>query len=252
MRSLHDVRPSLECAQITAAGHGLNVDRRAFSLMELIVVIAVAVLLAGLMMPAMKHVRENAHRVICMSNMQQVGQGVILYGGDFKDRLPFSENVQSAPTLANLQNLMAARKPGPGLGWDGLGLLYSENYCTASDCFYCPSHQGNHPPERYAASWRSRNSNGAIFTNFHYAGHRDWEKDRPRTLNDGHEMVLATDGLRTARDFNHLSGMNVLRGDCSVRWREDVDQLYEVLPRDDNDPPSADYSSIWDVVVAGN
>jgi hypothetical protein len=127
-------------------------------------------------------------------------------------------------------------------------LLFSENYCTAADCFYCPSHSGNHPQERYADQWLRRQPSGMIFTNFHYAGHRDWTKNRLRNMLDGNNLVLATDGLRTARDFNHKSGMNVLRADCSVRWRNDVEQLYQSLPRDDFDPPSDDYTNLWDVV----
>jgi hypothetical protein len=252
-RRVRQSPPIFECAQVTVNLRVHRQGRRAFSLMELIVVIAVAVLLTGLMMPAMRHVHENAHRVICMSNMQQIGQACILYGGDFKDRLPYSEIVHTGtPSLNGLQNLMAARKAGPGLGWDGLGLLYSENYCTSNECFYCPSHQGNHPRERYASHWLSRNSTGPIFTNYHYGGHRDWTNDRLRTMNDGHSLVVATDGLRTAKDFNHMTGMNVLRGDCSVRWRDDVNQLYAVLPRDDYDQPTQDYSTIWQVVGTQN
>jgi len=220
--------------------------------MELIVVISVAVLLTGMMMPAMKHVHENAHRVICLSNMQQIGQGFILYGGDHNDRLPFSQNLQPpSPSVQQIQNLMAARTAGPGQGWDGIGLLFAGNYCTSAACFYCPSHQGNHPLERYSDQWLRRNSIGAIYTNYHYAGHRDWRQNRLRTLLDGHALVLATDGLRTAKDFNHRSGMNVLRGDCSVRWRDDVDQLYRHLPQNDATPPLPEYSGIWEVIGTG-
>ena len=128
-----------------------------------------------------------------------------------------------------------------------MGLLFAYGYCGASECFYCPSHHGNHPFERYADQWTRKQSTGVIYTNYHYAGHRDWRSDRLRNLLDN-DLVLATDGLRTTRDFNHNTGMNVLKGDISVRWRDDVNQLYQALPHNEVDPPGPQYLGLWDVV----
>ena len=42
--------------------------RRGFNLVELVVVLAVASVLTGLLLPAMSRVRENLNRIICSSN----------------------------------------------------------------------------------------------------------------------------------------------------------------------------------------
>lgn len=220
---------------------------RAFSLVELMVVIAVAVLLTSLLMPAMHQLHENARRVMCMSNLQQLGDAFLMYGNDYNDRLPYSA-ILHQPNPAP-QELMASMRSGPTGGWDGMGLLYSEHYCEIAECFYCPSHHGNHPYERYADLWSST-VNTSIYTNYHYCGDIDWANPtRRRSMLDGHSLVLATDGLRTAQDFNHILGMNMLRADGSVRWREDNKHLLDQLPTDDGDPTSNDYVNLWGTVV---
>lgn len=222
----------------------MRARRGGFSLIELMVVIGVAVVLTALLMPAMRQLQENAHRVVCMTNLQQMGQSFFMFGADHNDRLPYSAilHVQQAP-----QNLMASRRIDPDTdGWDGLGLLYSLMYCGAPQCFYCPSHQGNHPYERYANDWIPFGPSVPIFTNYHYAGHTEWTgARRRRSLDEGYSLVLATDGLRTKSDFNHVHGMNVLRADGSVRWREDTEHILGLLPSDDFAPPPADYVTLW-------
>lgn len=213
------------------------------------VVMAVAMLLTALTMPAMKQVHENAQRVACMSNLQQLGHAFIMYGGDHNDWLPTSEAQANNETP---QNLMMSRRSATsqGAGWDGIGLLFEENYCSAPECFYCPSHRGNHPLERYAAQWRDPSSSLPIFTNYHYAGFFDWKSNaRRRSLLDGYDLVLATDGLRTTSDFNHTVGMNVLRGDGSVRWRDDNNNILGMLPKTELEHVTPGYFNLWDMVA---
>ncbi|UCD74438.1 MAG: prepilin-type N-terminal cleavage/methylation domain-containing protein, partial [Phycisphaerales bacterium] len=63
---------------------------RGFSLVELLVVLSVAVVLTGLLMPAMAQLREAAHRVVSASNMRQLDMGVLMFANDWKDELPYS------------------------------------------------------------------------------------------------------------------------------------------------------------------
>jgi prepilin-type processing-associated H-X9-DG protein len=65
-----------------------SLRRCAFTLLELLVILALLVLLAALMMPPLTRARENANRAACASNLQRIGIALKAYATDYDDRLP--------------------------------------------------------------------------------------------------------------------------------------------------------------------
>jgi prepilin-type N-terminal cleavage/methylation domain-containing protein len=227
---------------------------RAFSLIELLVVISVAVVLTGLMFPAMSSVREDAHSLICASNQRNLAMGIMMYSRSHRDGLPPSEPLDWEPPEP--QQLMAAHQGLNRWNWDGIGLLFQEYYCDHGELFYCPSHHGEHSYERYAEFWKHHNSRTPpqiakpVYTNFHYSGHKHWDSGQRRRLLDGYKLVLVTDGLRTFGDFNHKSGLNAIHGDGSVQWHEDGYGIRRMLPIDTISDQTAmhQYSRLWTAI----
>jgi prepilin-type N-terminal cleavage/methylation domain-containing protein len=62
--------------------------KSAFTLVELLVVMAVLGILAAMILPSIVGAKERARRTHCLSNLRQVNLGLIVYGQDGKDQMP--------------------------------------------------------------------------------------------------------------------------------------------------------------------
>ncbi len=62
--------------------------RNGFTLIELLVVIAIIAILAAILFPVFARARENARRTSCMSNLKQMGLGMMQYVQDYDGNYP--------------------------------------------------------------------------------------------------------------------------------------------------------------------
>lgn len=62
--------------------------RRGFTLIELLVVIAIISILAAILFPVFARARENARRTSCLSNLKQIGLGIMMYVQDYDETYP--------------------------------------------------------------------------------------------------------------------------------------------------------------------
>jgi prepilin-type processing-associated H-X9-DG protein len=65
---------------------GANV---AFTLVELLVVIALIMILAGLLLPLLGRAKESGRATVCLSNLHQIGVALQLYVQDNANQLPY-------------------------------------------------------------------------------------------------------------------------------------------------------------------
>lgn len=62
--------------------------RKGFTLIELLVVIAIIAILAAILFPVFAKAREKARQTSCLSNLKQIGLGLLMYAQDYDERFP--------------------------------------------------------------------------------------------------------------------------------------------------------------------
>lgn len=67
---------------------GARFPRRAFTLVELLVVLAILGVLTGILVPVVGMAMVKANQMACASNMRQIGSAIVLYANDNGGALP--------------------------------------------------------------------------------------------------------------------------------------------------------------------
>lgn len=77
-----------------------QMKNHAFTLTELLVVIAVIAVLAGLLLPVIGAAKANAQRTVCVNNLHQINLGIHLYLEDQNNNSPGNTNAAHLPFVS--------------------------------------------------------------------------------------------------------------------------------------------------------
>jgi hypothetical protein len=113
---------------------------KSFTLIELLIVIAIITLMISILLPSLGRAREQSKRAVCKSNQNQLYKGNIIFANDNKDRFLMGH-------LGAYQWSYSIYTDN--YGYRILGKLIENQIVEAPQAYYCPSK--THP-------WRSYNT----------------------------------------------------------------------------------------------
>jgi prepilin-type N-terminal cleavage/methylation domain-containing protein/prepilin-type processing-associated H-X9-DG protein len=122
------------------------VGSKAFTLVELLVVIGIIAVLVAILLPALLRAREHAQRVQCASNLRQIGLAVLTYANDNKGFTPVSYRKLSGEYKVSWSVGPNAFLNDPAAPPDMMKCLLpppwgasASKYLPNNDAFFCPS-----------------------------------------------------------------------------------------------------------------
>jgi prepilin-type N-terminal cleavage/methylation domain-containing protein len=205
-------------------GTARNQRRGAFTLLELLVSIAVIAILAALLINVFSSGGETAHRAACVSNLRAIHTALDRYAADNNGAVPIGYRLDKMQFNTTLYS-------GTSNKWVLLGLLLDAHYIDDARILFCPSErdptQAYNTAENPYPTQRGKNLQGGYacnpVVNWGTAGAPpEW----PRLQSLGRTPLLA-DGAGTPDrvDSRHRDGINVIYTDGSARWvpRKDFD-----------------------------
>ncbi len=189
--------------------------RSAFTLVELLIVIAILAVLAAILFPVFARARENARRTSCQSNLKQISLGALQYIQDYDERFPLGVTANGLNNYSTSFDLMQPYLKSPQIG-------------------ICPSDGGDPDVNLYLTGSRpvSYTANARVTTS-PFLG-----EDPPPLLaqiEQSARLPLIWDAINVSVNpvpdvkvmRRHLEGANCMFADGHVKWIKKCPELWD-------------------------
>lgn len=108
-----------------------------FTLIELLIVIAIIAILASMLLPALNKAREKAREITCASNLKSWGVCYQFYLNDNREFFPLCDPARWAGTTGPWKNMTAAQKTSSR--WNSIVFPYMNRKLATTQSMQCPT-----------------------------------------------------------------------------------------------------------------
>jgi len=114
--------------------------RPAFTLIEVLVVVAIIAILVAVLLPSLARAREQTRAIVCLSHLKQQGIALSGYSADNKGILPWAGSYRY--TLMEGEYYVGISRSPPHWAVVNIGVLYPKYVGSAPELYYCPNNKG--------------------------------------------------------------------------------------------------------------
>ncbi|HRK31008.1 MAG TPA: type II secretion system protein [Tepidisphaeraceae bacterium] len=232
---------------------------RAFTLVELLVVIGIVAILIAALLPALGKARQAADRTACLNNLRQVHKAFLLYAMNHDGQVPIGYRTASKQFNSMIYSTTAGGR------WVLFGLLFDAGLFPTQRVLFCPA-EGN-PKFQFATPdnpWPERANAPTKNIQAGYAARPDVaipdDLSAPGTFTNLPKLerfksrAIFAD-LTAARNrvlSRHQTGLNALYADGSARWvgLKAIDHPEPAWP-EPTFPPTAAFNETIDAIWRG-
>lgn len=234
--------------------HPIRTRRSAFTLIELLVVIAIIAILAAILFPVFAQAREQARKSSCLSNVKQIGLGMMMYSQDYDGWFPawvrgYARSNPSTPGTGSVGldamwhvNVQPYIKSGQPTARENTGVWQCPNLGAAND--FNTFSDGKGPSYSYGMSQHFMYNNPGFLSptygypagSAYYRFPKDFEMDKPAST------IMIGEAAREGRlaptyyfqywanverdkgkagwetPLRHTGGANYVFGDGHAKW----------------------------------
>ena len=188
--------------------------RGGFTLVELLVVIGIIAILLAILLPALNRAKLQASNVKCLANLRTIGQAMVMYANQHKDRLPNSNPKATTSVDAPVETFYVLKQ------------LCEQYMGGVVGVYHCPSDDFNEEPKSLlaltTADWNVNNSTRMSYD--FYSPY--WQPEKgPRLTRLRGKAPLAwdlhggsVDPNDTYRNHKKDKGGNVVFADGHAAW----------------------------------